>query len=284
MLSTHRTPLAVLAALLSLSLGSAVASTNCDTLSLKPPNERKNHFFVLTFFGGAPAGVPPDARKAELASLLTHIKNAITGDYEHIADQIDDGTPDLSVLTCDYALDENDFKREDLDRFLKMNAINVIWHAQEDTKPSIVYLSLPRYQRAVGANRRRSEVVTLVKTSTGKSEQDLAAALSSSNVTRSIMLSLSVGLHSLQLGQPTQPGTSDNPTYLKLAKLSLCDARSKLTYLPSSSVVRPVADALANNLKQVVNDALAEVDQRANVLGLDLRTTQPYKQNCQLAP
>jgi hypothetical protein len=273
MLSQRLVPSVALVLLLSLGAGSAGA-TNCAALTTKQPGDLQNHFFVLTFFGGMPVGVQPDARKAELESLAARFKNAIVDAYDSIASQVrDEIVPELNVLTCDYALGDGDFSRPDLDIFLRMNAIDVIWHGQEGAGPSIVYLSLPRYKRVAGTTRRRAEVASLVGAPTGRSEEDLAVELSRPDVTQRTMLALSVGLMSME-------GTSDDPARLKLAKLSLCQAGANLAHLPSE-VVRPVASALADDLKQIVKDALAEVDQRARNIGLNVVTTQPYKLACQ---
>lgn len=272
MLTRTLARLAVLGLALSIDAGSSYA-TNCSALTTKLPDQLKNHFFVLTFFGGMPAGVQPAARKAQLESLIARFKTAITDAYDDIAGQVPDQVPDLDVLTCDYALEDSDFSRSDVDVYLQMNAIDVIWHGQEGAKPSIVYLSLPRYDRAVNVSRRHAEVARLVEAPTGQSEEDLAVELSRPDITQRTLLAISVGLMSLK-------DPSDDPGRLKLAKLSLCQAGANLGHLPSK-VVRPAAGALATDLKQVVKDALTEVDRRARGIGLDLVATQPFKLACQ---
>jgi hypothetical protein len=258
-------------AMLLLAAGPAGA-VNCPALNSKQPGDLKDHFFVLTFFGGGPAAGAPAVKAGDLGLLKEQFKLAIVDAYDEIARQLAVEVPELNVLACDQALVDSDFSRGELGTYLNMHAIDAIWHGQEMGGPAIVYLSLPRYQRLTGATRRRAEVATLMGTSTGGTAPDPAPELARVDITQRTILALSVGLMALQIAP-------DDPVHLKLAKLSLCQAGANLPLLPSS-VVRPEASALATDLKQVVKDALADVDQQARRIGLDLVTTQPYKRAC----
>lgn len=271
--SSRRAAAIVLGAVLSLAAAGAGA-TNCAALTTRPPDDVKSHFFVLAYFGGPPAGGKADERKADLEALAARFREAILDTYDAIMGQLQDQAPELGVLTCDYGVGDGDFSRSDVDLFLQMHAIDVVWHAQDGGGSSIVYLSLPRYQRAASTTRRRAEVATRVESPTGRNEEELAVALSKPDVTQRTLLALSVGLMSLQ-----KQGATDDPARLKVAKISLCQAGANLALLPST-IVRPTTSALADDLKQVVKDALAEVDQRARQIGLDLVTTQPWKLAC----
>ena len=226
-------------------------------------------YYVLTFVGSSTAmPTSPEAKlwQAKRGQLESNVTPKLQDYVLKIAKRISANAPTIILLTCDFPMGASDLTRTDLAKLTDRNVLATLWSSNEDEKASVVYVSLPHYQRRTG-NRREVEVAWLRAVVSTDALDDWSKELSRNSTTQQALLALAIGFAAVQQQD------------WRLAKLSLCQARSNLRLL-GPETVRPAPEELQRDLAQLLKEAIAQVDDTARQNGLNLDAVLPIKLAC----
>lgn len=246
----------------------AHAEVDCPGIYGVSAEQSKNTFYVLTFLGGAAgiSGVEAKLREAKRGQLESTVSPKLQDYVLKLARRISESGPTIALIACDRPMGAADLDRNDLEDLSRRNVFAVLWGGSEGDRASVVYVSLPHYQRRMG-NRRQVEVAWLRAAVSADSLDDWVRELGRDSIAQQALLALGIGFVAIK--------QSD----WRLAKLSLCQVRSNLK-LMAQETVRPAPADLEEDILRLVNEAIAQIDEGARVKGLDLNAITPIKLAC----
>ncbi len=250
---------------IALSL-SARADVSCPPIFDRSVSD--GTYYVLTFVGGSSdTGDALKLRQSRRSQIETNVTPKLQDYVYRLAKPISASAPTIILLTCDFPMGAADLDRTDLETLANRNVLATLWGGKENDKASVVYVSLPHYQRRPLGKRYEVEVAWLRVAATSDQLDDWSKELGRNSVAQQALLALAVGFSAIK--------QSD----WQLAKLSLCQVRSNLKLL-TQEAVRPAPEALRSDMEKLIKQGMDLVDEGARQKGLDLNAVGPIKLAC----
>jgi hypothetical protein len=161
----------------------------------------------------------------------------------------------LELIACEHSIGNNDFRVEEMRKFLSFKVVAVFWKARENNQDGLVQLAVPVYLRSDGAARRDVEVVTVYPAQSGQPVDSWIEVFGQDPPPFRPFVSM--GLAAVYQAEKDY----------KAAWMALCDSRIALASL-AQSTLRPPRERLDSDIAAQLVALMKDLEQAARKAGI----------------